>query len=437
MRAPFGDPLDEDQEPDPEAQRAALDALMSPTPPPAIAPVKATGYGSDDAAGLARAQHNDESRRLADNTSNAMYATFARKPMPADKETSEAENLLERRKGADQQEALQGRQAAAAKNAERADPNSESSRMARLAIQRADPKMVQDLGPQWERMSHARLSELYGPDIMRHVLDQEAKRAHGLEKPLSPPPVVNVKQPSELDEEEQRARIAKLQRVPAPKGPKEVDPIREAQLKLRQEKFDYLKDQNKASGFEPDDPVHPKALQPAQASALADQRGGRDKINQTAQRLKAMYQANPRALPATEVMAQMQSLASELYPATAAAGGYGQLTGGHQHLLDAAVGDPATMQNYINSGRFPALLDELMHGTEVALATKAHSLGHHEAGASHMPAGMPDAPVKGLDQGEGGDIVMVMPPGGSKPVPVHRAKLKDALAAGGKQVPGG
>lgn len=42
-----------------------------------------------------------------------------------------------------------------------------------------------------------------------------------------------------------------------------------------------------------------------------------------------------------------------------------------------------------------------------------------------------------LASGAGGDVVLVMPPGGSKPVPVHRSKLQEALNRGGKVVGGG
>ncbi len=395
MRAPFGDPLDEDQEPDPAAQRAALDALMAP-PPPAIAPPKATGYGADDAGALAlaQAQHKDAARRLAANTSNAMYATFARKPMPADLQTSDAANLLERRKGADDEEALAGRQAAMAKNAERADPNSQNSQVARALLRKSLPEVADSIGPQFERMSHATIMENF--PFMKAIIDAHHRR-QAIDRPLSAPPIANIKMPSELDEDKLRAEIdlkkaeaERARRGPVAKGP---DPIREKQYTLREKKFNVQLNQNEVPGTEQEDPEHPHYLQPGQAADLQQQSGAVAKLHGLLKEAGDIYARNGGRFPnpASTDLARLRTLLGLAIPQAITTGGFKTPTNAHVEMQQHAVSDPGDLLNWLNTGRLPAQLGAVQDEADNGYRAALHAVQHRLKGSA-SPAKPPPWP---------------------------------------------
>ncbi len=475
MRAPFGDPLDEDQEPDPEAQRAALDAIMAPAPAPAIAPVKPSGYGSDDAGALAQAQRRDAKERASDDTSAAIYATFARKPMPARHDTQDAANLLERRKGADQEEALAGRQAAMAKNAERADPASQSSQMARTLLKKALPDVAAQIGPQFDRLSHAQVMESF--PFMKEIIDTQNKRraaskletspaeleaqraeAHRLFQgtdfsQMGPEAIKNFmtangqaagRQSADKRAEEHAALTRMLAEARA-NHDKQMEAALTQRLGMMGEKLGLAKSKLAVPGFAPDDLNNPAGVSPEQKNKLTDATTARDMLHSQAEELRNLLAKNGgRLLPGTTDEARASALWAAMDPQITITGGLGGFTEGHRSVThDIKGGDLTSLRNLLNTDRVPAMLEGVVREADEGVTQRAHANRVHQMAPGettphpHFGQSVPGEPVTSLDQGGGGDIVMVLPPGGSKPVPVHRAKLREALAAGGKQVPGG
>jgi hypothetical protein len=76
---------------------------------------------------------------------------------------------------------------------------------------------------------------------------------------------------------------------------------------------------------------------------------------------------------------------------------------------------------------------ESIHNARESKLGGLKAAGFNTEGFAPLPAeAAPAAPAKD----SGGDLVMVMPPGGSQPVPVHRSKLQQAITAGGKVIGG-
>lgn len=481
MRSAFDDGLDEDGEPDPEAQRAALDALLAPKPaaiaPPA--PAKAAGYGAGlDGAALAKAQKRDALSKASDDTSAAIYATFARKPMPAAHETSDAANILQQRQGLDQEGAFtdkqQARTAKLAQEAEARDPGSEGSRLARVAIERADPQMAQQMGPQWERMSKSKLSELYGPDIVGKLLLAEAHRRGAAKGTISPDELAAQRAEahrlfqdtdfSQMGPEaiknfmaangqaagrssadkraQERAELSRQLAQARANHDKTMEAALTKRLEMMGEKLGVVKSKMAVPGFGPDDLNNPAATSPEQKNKLTDATTARDMLHSQAEELRGLLERNGgRLLPGTTDEARASAIWAAMDPQITITGGLGGFTEGHRGVThDIKGGDLTSFRNLINTDRAPAMLEGVLREadegvTHRARANRLHPLRPGES--APQPHFGPDMPNEVVHDLGGDDTVMVLPPHGDKPVPVHRSKLSDALKAGGRQVPGG
>lgn len=439
------DPLkDSPLEPTRDEQFAALDSIAKPpaaeddvepvalpaaTPatggsgPVARAPgarVPARGYaaglGGED---LARAQGQDRARNAARDTSDAIYATFARKEMPQQRPTSDAANLVQRRQGQDQEEALQGRQRAAQVSAERSDPTSETSKSTRAFFNAVDPKTVALIGPQFERMSHADVVEKF--PYLQHMMRQKQKsqldaagEAAVDREILKIDPTFN---PAGMPYEVKKAILdAKLraggqaatvrhQGVVEKQGATrlglqgEIVQQGSERLGLKRQGQAFHVGQSEVPGVTPEDEQNPHPLQPAQAATLQGQKAAVESAQHAIDFAKATTAkygrrfANPLDQEAQTALATVRSRLTEALPQLSAANGFGNPTQGHIELSHASMGgDPTDFINLMNQGRLPAVLDSVMESANERYRSTLHSSGQREVRPGEHPVRSPFKP---------------------------------------------
>ncbi len=335
--------------------------------------------------------------------------------------------------------------------------------------------MAAQIGPQFDRLSHAQVMESF--PFMKEIIDTQNKRraaskletspaeleaqraeAHRLFQStdfsqMGPEAIKNFMtangqaagRDASNKRAEEHAALTRMLAEARANHDKQMEAALTQRLGMMGEKLGLAKSKLAVPGFAPDDLNNPAGVSPEQKNKLTDATTARDMLHSQAEELRNLLAKNGgRLLPGTTDEARASALWAAMDPQITITGGLGGFTEGHRSVThDIKGGDLTSLRNLLNTDRVPAMLDGVVREADEGVTQRAHANRVHQMAPGettphpHFGQSVPGEPVTSLDQGGGGDIVMVLPPGGSKPVPVHRAKLREALAAGGKQVPGG
>lgn len=422
--------------------------------PPARAPAAArapvrgygAGLGGED---LARAQGQDKARNAARDTSDALYATFARKEMPQQRATSDAANLVQRRAGVDQEEALvdrqNTRQAKLAQEAEWRNPASDGNVAMREALKGTGlaPDLVNS--PQFERMTKPHLEAVYGKDFVGKLmlLANRAKAAKAPKNspeslaafraaaikshPKLDPQLVNsldsVDDINKLMTDERAAEAAQASITAAGVGAGREQRRYERDLGDK-ERHEIESVQIPGLSISPE--AHPSTddAKKVKASLASKERMGR-----YIKELRAIHAAKGTELFGADAN-RMQQLYKQILVEGKNIAELGALSGPDMGLIQDIIGeDPgglsANLKGAVGVDNTQARLDGLQKWVDETSAGNEKAYGYG-----------PKSKQRPASTGRAADTVMVTPPGGGSPVPVHRSKLDAAIRAGGKVIDG-
>lgn len=386
---------------------------------------------------LERAQSKDAVTRGLDSVAEGIRSALYRRPARQQQAPSAVDELGQRQALAKQQAA---QRAAAADN----DANSEASRSTRSLLAATLPGVAKQMGPQFERMSHAKILQTF--PFLKEIADNEAQKSRSLANQEA-----QAQRTAALVEEQNRRREEDYQRKLEGEGRKETFTLRRDDLQggrameraqvmaSRQDaKVDDKKSEDAKGYFLDGWEIRPDAAPtPKETQDIRKAQATTRTVRQTIQQIENLYrQFGTQALPSA-AKAKMRSLTTDLQLAMKGQEmyGLGVITGPDLDLLNSVVATPtsteANVLDFLGGGQTLTQLKTLSDQVGRRFENSARSMGYRKPGEG---GGAPTAPgpasTAPATQGDGKVVVQKA----GKQLRIPKARLADAAADGWTEV---